>query len=598
MTTSSNGLVLPTTSTTNVDYSTLNPNGPTPYNSISSAAQPSSGGFVSSAQPVINTNTNTGLANGMNTVNGGSTGSNPSGQTQASTQQSSNGTQGLDPVTSMFQNYSQQVGQVLSSTVGNQTGAAQNVYNATLQNAQLANQSIQLQYNTGLGQLNTQYNQQFQTLQTQHAQAVGSATAAIAAADPLGMQGGSFASGYVGKINDLFSQQASFLTAAYGQQQQALANGEMESTLGIQQQINTAQANFGQQLASIQSGAMQSLLQLGQTGLGIAQFEQSRQLQSQSLFESTLKGTNLLGVALPDGNSLFDTTTGKPNVTIGDLTGDNGQPTPEGSSFISWLSGTSMYQQGIQAGYTPQQIAQAVLNGTSEQYNSYLSNKNLQLETAKAYSAGAVGGSGSSTDTSNLSPLGQSIMQSSGGASLTYAKGGDSVMKTLNDVNEAATSDNINGMLGFVNSGDSNAFSSVLGPVMNGFFGTDFGSTLTSKDYVAAGSLLGVDGSTLENLANQPASTRAQVVSQILTKLQSKLKGTVSTYQNSYNLQPLASSISTSESNITQALNQLQGSGSSVAGQPSASSYMSSVGGSYDPGTALNSFLNFSGISK
>lgn len=297
-----------------------------------------------------------------------------------------------------------------------------------------------------------------------------------------------------------------------------------------------------------------------------------------------------MGVNLPDGTPLVDVNTGKMNISMDDIS----QNTPEGQSFNNWLSGTSMFAQGIAAGYSPDQIAQSVINGTTEQYNSYQNNLNTQLKYAEAFSKGTTmggaGGSGGSADTSNLSPLGQSAVQNSGRISLTQGYGGEQYQKGFTDIFTSASQTNLNSLLSYAQNGSSEPVGSVLGPLLNGFFGTDFGSTMSDKDITQAGTLLGVDGKSLSNLSNASAGTRSQVLISALTAFKSKLQGQVQGATGAgFDISNEANGISSTENSIDQAIGILQGvsggnSSTQSSSQPtSAAAYMSSIGSSWNP---------------
>ncbi len=288
-----------------------------------------------------NGNQNTGISNVKTDANGNST------TTNYSTTPAQLGSNSGDVTSYLY-------GLVQNST-GQQIGSLNTSYQLSLQNAAIANQQLQLQYNTGLGSLNTQYQQAYQQLNTQHQNSIGSAISQIATADPFGTNASSANTGYINKINDMYSQQATFLTNSYNQQQVALTNGEIEGALGIQQSINNAQSSFSQNLASVMSGMNSALV-------GITQQQQSKTLQSQSLFESNLKSTDLYNTKLPDGTQLSSITD------------------PNDSKLQDWIKTSTLGQQGLAAGYTPEQIGQSIVTGTNAQVSQQQKAQSLNLQ--------------------------------------------------------------------------------------------------------------------------------------------------------------------------------------------------------------------------
>lgn len=516
----------------------------TPQGSGSAAATalgwsaPATSGFVSSAQPQVNQQTQTATTNAANNlVNPGQQPqTQPQGVqqtgTQANTQNggSNQGTGNTQPTgTDQNGKYDPNSGwggfmsyatNLISQTTGASANALSNSYNLTLQNAALANQQIGLQYSTALGGLNTQYNQAFQQLQTQHANTVGAAVSQMATADPQGVNTSSFAGGYIGKINDMYNQQATFLTSAYNQQQVALQNGQASAALGIQQSINSANAQFGTQMAGLQQGMATALMGIGQFGVSQENFQQSRLLQSQALFESSLKGSNLAGV--------------DPNATTTQLE----------------MQFPILFQEGQQAGYSSDAVADSIRQGTISYKNSQIAQQNLYLSYARAqaeYGGNALnigGGSGSNTPSGSttLSPWAQGIISSSAGGAALSAH--PEVLKTLTDMTTAASPQNIQAISDFVNTGNTDKVSSVLGGFLNGLFGANLGNITSSQDLISSGSTylskLGIDPKTFSNLANQTPQTRAEVMLGVINNVEGQLMSSGNINSKVYNLSPVA----------------------------------------------------------
>lgn len=573
--------------------------GITGFNPITSSAQPSGSGFTSSAQPIINQQMNTGVANGMNSVNGGTSptsgqnpsGQNPSGQNQPSPQQGGAPQQPVDPVTAAFQQYSGQVANVLQSTTANSTNAASNVYNATIQNAQLANQSIGLQYNTALGNLNTQYQQSFQQLQQQHAQSVGSATAAIAAADPLGMQGGSFASSYVGKINDLYSQQATFMNNAYSQQQTSLANGDMQASLGIQQQINTAQANFGQQLAQIQSGAMSTVLQMGQTALGVAQFEYSKQQQSLSMGTSAantfmLPATQLQGAGLVTPITQNGITTGY-NMNsqlvsaLGAAATDKtafSKLSPQQQGVLTTIMQDPTYQDLVAGGASPATAVQAAAMGSYRNLSTQVQSASQALWAGSvAKTTGAtLGGQNPTT----VAPVTSYTSTTSGGRNLDT--NGLSEMQGINTAFDPATMSNVQTAVNAINNGTQTNMGGVISGLIakTGINAGDILSkiSLTSPAIVGITSAINDGGDATKALNDALSSGTLNVTDQkaILAEILNESVANTNSFVSSYGSQGFNI---TGLGDITSKLNKVNDIISSLGGQTGSSS-SGSTGGS------------------
>lgn len=520
------------------------------FNPVNTASQASAGGFTSSAQPIINQQSAQGISGATNNLmNGGMPqGSQPQYPPQYPQSGVSAQGQGTTPQTPLGSTLQTMQGNTLAGYQSG-LGAINSNYQIQLQNAQLSNQQLGLSYNTALGGLNQQYNQAFQQLQTQHMNTIGAAVSQMSQADPMGLQNSSFSSGYVGKVNDMYSQQASFLTSAYNQQQVALQNGQASAALNIQQQINQAQANFSQQIASLNQGLANSMS-------GIAQFGQQQQTTTTSQFTQLLNSTQLTGV--------------NAQATTGELQ----QQFP------------NLFQLGQQAGFQPDQIAQSIRTGTQAQASLLQRRSDLALkwQTATAQYGNAINpgggtsGSGATSPATGLSDWGSKLITGGGGAALT-SSGGQSVTKALTGMISSASPDNLNTLIGFVNSGNSNVFTSSVGGLLNSFFGANIGDITSSKDVASAASeFLGINPTILSNLSNQSVGTRAQVVNAVLGGLKSKIESESGVNSKLYNLKPIAPDLDSAHSNIVNAL-------SSIGQSLTSNGYQTSVGG----GANLNS---------
>ena len=536
---------------TKIDYtgSGLNPSINSGYSPIANANQPTASGFNSSAQVGVNQNSVVGMTNATNgIINGGQPQQQPP---QPQFQQPQQGGQDSGANNTVGFMAGQAAGAYQTGV-----GAYTQAYNLQLQNAQLANQSIGLQYNTALAGLNQQYNQQFQTLQTQHMNTIGAAVQQMSQADPMGTQSSSFASGYIGKVNDMYSQQASFLNAAYNQQQVALQNGQAQAAIGIQQQINAAQSQFSQGIAQLNQGLASSMTSIAQFAQGQSNFQQSRSLQSQTNFESALKGTNLTGV--------------DPNASLADL--QSNYP--------------NLFTEGQQAGFSDEQVAQSIKTGTLATKNTQIAQQNLynQLYRTQAqFGANPNGGNPNGTNPtgSTLSPFGQSLLSAGGTASVAPHT---DVVNAIGGMASAASPGNLKSLTDFVNSGNTSALTTVVGGMLNGFLGTNIGNITSAKDVgTAVSENLGISAD-FAGLANQSPQTRAKVVQSILQSLQGKLQEKSKTYGSEYNISNLAPQLDAANSKLTDAIQSL----SSMSGTPASAS----AGGSPGSLTSLYSGLN------
>ena len=546
-------------------------------------------GFVSSAQPTINNQTTTAVSNSTGNITGVN-----GGQSQTQTQtgagvggysnngSSGNGNSGNSGGSLYNQDGSynpQGFVNYATNQIVNSAGASRDAilgsYNATIQNAALANQSLQLQYNTALGKMNQQYNQNFQQLQTQHMNSIGSAVSQMAAADPMGVNSSSFGGGYVGKINDMYGQTVTFLNSAYAQQQAALENGKAEQVIAIQGQINDANAQLGQQLANLNSTMSNALVGAQQTGVGMSQFQQSRQLQAQGIFNSQLNSMALPTDALNQSGVIsgYDNN-GQPQINNQLLKGINswftsGGQMPSGLSSdqtraLMTIINDPSFQTGLQAGYQPSQIIQQMASGSYRQQQVGLqteaNTRAWQIANAQ-YGIGQGGtGGGTSGGSSNLGTFGQTIMSGGGSASIIAHP---EIAKQLVEMSTAASPQNIKQLTDFVNQGDLNKLAVALGGFINSVFGANLGNITSSEDLIATGATylqkLGINTESLSNLANQSKETRAQVITGIINGIQGQLVTNASMNSKLYNLSKFAPDLDSAYTNLENAKKSLNG---------------------------------------
>jgi hypothetical protein len=507
-------------------------------------------GIVSSAQVPINQQSGQAVSNGTSAITGlgGPTPPQPAPQTtqqggqQTSTGEGNNTNQSTqyNPSGNYMDTMNYMMG-FLGQGVQAGENAAGNAYQTQIANAALANQQLQLSYNTSLGSLNQQYNQSFQQLQTQHANTVGAAVSQMSAADPMGVQSSSFATGYIGKINDIYSQQSDFLTQAYGQQQTALQNGEASAAIGIQQQINQASAQYGQQIASLQMGLAQSMQGIAQFGVTQANFQQSRTLQSQSNFDSFLKGTTLTGV--------------NPDSSLQDLQ----------------ASYPTLFTEGQQAGFSPDDVAKSIRTGTVAAKNSQIAQERLYSE----FGAGAGGsGGGSSAANATLSPFGQSLTSAGGSASIANHP---EITNQITAITSAASPQNLSSLTNYVQSGNTNAITKVLGGLLNGTLGINMANLQTAKDIgVQLQENLDI-GADFASLANQSPTARAAVIKSVLTSLQGKMQAKAKGLANTYNLGNNVEDLDSANTNLQQTIDSLGGASGSSSGSSAPTGSMSSM---------------------
>jgi hypothetical protein len=264
-----------------------------PSSGISSSAMPQQNSNLGSATSAA-TSSITGVggsapsqyAPGTQSYNNIFAAQNPGSQNGGSSTQSSSSSYGSSSVPQYGNASNSFVGGVLQNLQSMGIQVANAGLQTQLQNANLANQQIQLQYNSDLAQDNAQYSNDYQQLQQQHQNAVGAAAAQIATADPFGVQSSSTNTGYMTKLNNMFTQQANFLNNSYQAQQVALQNGQASAVLSIDQQINTANQAFQQNVFGLLQGTASSLLQN-------SQFQQTQQTKLLGQFRSTLSSLNL-----------------------------------------------------------------------------------------------------------------------------------------------------------------------------------------------------------------------------------------------------------------------------------------------------------------
>lgn len=550
--------------------------GDTNMNVGSTLNQTPSSGFVSSAQPTVNNQTGTAVSGSTSTLTGstGNTGTNPQGTGTAYQPTSGEGggvsmyDQNGNLTPQGFVNYA--TNQIVGAA-GASRDAILGAYNMTIQNAALANQSLQLQYNTALGKMNQEYAQNMQQLQTQHMNTIGSAVSQMAAADPMGVNSSSFATGYIGKINDMYSQTVGFLNAAYQQQQTALMNGEAEQAIAIQQGINNANAQLGSQIANLNSSMMQALVGAQQSGVQMSQFQQSKQLQAQGIFNTQLSSMSLPMDALTNSGLVQGyNKDGQPQMNLTLMKGLNdwistGQmPTglsSDQSRALMTIINDPTFQTGLQAGYQPSQIVQQMVQGSYRQQQIGLeTSANIRAwQVAGAQYGNAVGGGGGGTSTSasTMSSWGQGLINQGGAALAAHPE----VLRTLTDISTAASPTNVNQLTDFVQTGSDNKLANVLGGVLNNLFGANLGDITSSKDLISSGatylSKLGIDPKSLSNLANQSPQTRAKVVIGILNGIESQLTTQSNMNSKVYNLSPIASDLDNAYQTIEAAKKQL-----------------------------------------
>lgn len=242
-------------------------------------------------------------------------------------------------------------------------GAYSTAYQTTLANAGLASQSLQLQYQTQLGSINNQYSQDYTQLMQQHQNAVGNAVATMAASDPFDQGGQS--SPYVSKINQMFTQQATFLNNNYAQQQIALTNGDVEGALGIQQDINNAASTFSTNLANLQMG-------VAQASLNQQNFQQTTSIAQQNAFNNTLRtlDTSQLVATNPDGTiNQQQTYSNIMSSPLGQYSTQSGGYIDPTSIYNSVLTGTTA---GAQLGISKEQLGISATNAATNQYRAQL----------------------------------------------------------------------------------------------------------------------------------------------------------------------------------------------------------------------------------
>lgn len=581
---------------------------------INTVVQTPNGIFNSSAQPIVQSQSNQGVSNAF----GGLSGQNAPSPAPQSQPASQGGTQSTGSTPSF--NGTDWGGFLtnLSSMITNAAGGQQNAANASLRLGwQVYNntlQAAQSNYNAGLAQLNASYQNDYQNLMVSHQQQMGTALTQIASLDPYGNSSGS-AQAYVGQMNSLFGIASAQLTNAYNAQQVALQNGQTQAAIAAQNQIDQTISTYNTTMANIQAGMVQGLSQVATTGLGIAEFGYQRQQQALSLGTSATEQLMLPATQL-QSSGLVSPIKDRSGVITGysidnDMVGALGQAAAGGQNSAAWnnlsasqkdtlqtLMQSPAYQDFIQGGMSPASAIQTVAMGSYRNLQTQLESQSRILYASQLSKTVGAGLGGGTNFGGSVAPTTSFITSTGGGRNLDNA--GLSELQNINNALSPQTLGLVSGYLSDINSGAQTNFFNNLSTLASKT-GFNIGNIL-SNSLAGTAAAVGVaagtksDGtltrSAIDNVNNLSAADKKKVMGYILNQVSSNANSFVSTYgSQGFNLTGLGDLSSKLNS-----LNSLLSQTGAPTGQGGASSGTNDYFGQLN-NTIMGAFSNMGAIN-